>query len=85
MPQDNPSVITAGELNKAPAGSGLPSPADIQFQHFSTAQVAAGASQGAIGVGRRTVPDPQTQFTSTALSGGQFGSGHAKSLYGEEE
>jgi hypothetical protein len=77
MPATNPNVITSGELPKNDLVDR--SAAGIQFQHFQLEQKATGAL---LGIGRRTVPNPQAQFS---MSGSQFGGGHAKSLYGNED
>lgn len=50
----------------------------LQYQHYMTNRNA----RGFLGVGQRVAPDPSTLFSSPPVSGGQFGSGHAKSMVG---
>jgi hypothetical protein len=65
FPQDQPEATTAS----------------TNYQHYMIGADAKGAPAlgGTMGVGRRTVPSPNEFFTNPAVSGGQFGSGHAKS------
>ena len=77
MAQDNPNVLTTGNLDQG--GPIDRTAAGIQYQHYQLGLKATGA---ALGIGRRSVPDPAAQFS---LSGGQFSGGHAKSTYSEAE
>lgn len=79
MPQQNTSVITAGEVGKDPEDEGGIGYAGVQFQHSQLELKATGAG---LGIGRRTVPNPAAQFS---MSGAQFGNGHAKSMMSDSD
>lgn len=60
------------------------SAAGLQYQRY---QIGVNARGAALGIGRRVAPEPNQLF-SNPISGGQFGSGHAKSMArfsGDEE
>ena len=75
-----PSVITSGAVQaNEPADH---SAAGLQYQKY---QMGLGATGAALGIGRRTVPDPDSLF-SHPLSGVQFGSSNsARESVGEGE
>jgi hypothetical protein len=74
-----PSVITtAGFPSEEPIDR---SAAGLQFQRYQLGLKATGA---ALGVGRRSVPDPNSQFRNPPMSSAQFGGGsNARQSVGE--
>lgn len=65
------TVAGEGDIDRSAAG--------LQYQSYQMGLTARGAM---LGVGRRSATDPSAQFSNPPISGGQFGSGHAKSMVG---
>jgi len=66
MPLGNPGTLSIGDIHPSPPGSDATS---VEYQHYELARNASGRS---LGIGRRTVPNPASQFS---LSGAQFQGG----------
>ena len=76
MPNYEPEEpsLSAGAF---PQGSPIDrSAAGLQYQRY---QIGVNARGAALGIGRRTAPEP-SQLFSHPVSAGQFGNGHAKSM-----
>lgn len=75
--QDNNLISAGGFQTGEPIDRSAPG---LQYQRYQIGLKATGA---ALGVGRRTVPDPSQLFRHPPMSGAQFGRGHARSIAGE--
>lgn len=79
-------MATNSAPSSGPSSFGpLPNPAqtagDLAYQKYQMGLVARGST---LGIGRRTTPPVDSQFTSPPLSGSQFGTGSAKSTINSE-